>query len=889
MQAAAAANRAKSGAKQGLARDKMTVYQQCLAGFNGKISPRRARVLLTQVLLLVSAGEPWPPEEATELFFSVSKLFQHPEPSLRQIVYLTIKELAHSANDVIMMTSSIMKDIQGPPTIFKPNAIRALVRIIDPSLIQNVERILKTSIADKAPSTSAAALVSAYHLAPVAMEIVRRWANEASEAIATQKVFQLTGKAANPYASGSAYMYQYHAVGLLYLLRSHDKMALMKLIQKLSGANSKVRNSNAVVMVIRYIKIVIQQDNKSKDSMYKILLDLLKHKSDMVNLEAAKTILNGDFTEAQALPVVSVLQTFLASPRTVSRFAAIRLLNAHAGKCPANVAVCNLELESLISDPSRAIATYAITTLLKTGNEQSVDRLMAHISGFMSEISDDFKVTVIEAIRTLALKFPAKHEAMLKFLAGSLREDGGVAFKTAIVDALFDMVREISDCKAGALDALCEFLEDCEFGELSIRALHILGCEGPQTLAPTKYIRYVYNRVVLENPVVRAAAVSALAKFGVIEDAHVRQSVRVLLTRCLEDESDEVRDRAALALRVMTMDTKQVDKFVGLKTRFDLAQLENQLVMYVSGDAAQFKTPFEIDGVAIVTDLNRRARKDLEPVDEAPAPKVKQEAVLQVDTSALDKIPEFGAYGKLLKSSAVVPLTESETEYVVTAVKHIYAEHLVLQYNVENTFNEVVLENVTVECQSELEEEFTVPIDRLASGETGVVFVSFLKPSTVTGTFYNILKFQSREVNPDTGEEADTAYDDDYSLESLDLTPADYMVPCYVGNFTHAWDSLGHDLGNEATSTYQLGPDVKGLSDAIPNLVDALSLMPVEGTDVAESEATHTLKMFGKTVEDQKVAAVARMVWSSKTGVAVRLRVRSDDPGLAELVAGSIA
>ena len=100
---------------------------------------------------------------------------------------------------------------------------------------------------------------------------------------------------------------------------------------------------------------------------------------------------------------------------------------------------------------------------------------------------------------------------------------------------------------------LCEFIEDCEFSNLAVRILHLLGAEGPNTPKPQKYIRYIYNRVVLENAIVRAAAVSALAKFGLAEkaDAVVKASIKVLLTRCLHDPDDEVRDRAALNLKLL--------------------------------------------------------------------------------------------------------------------------------------------------------------------------------------------------------------------------------------------------------------------------------------------------------------------------------------------------
>lgn len=48
------------------------------------------------------------------------------------MVHLVIKELANSAEDIIMVTSTIMKDTGGSSeAIFRPNAIRALCRIID--------------------------------------------------------------------------------------------------------------------------------------------------------------------------------------------------------------------------------------------------------------------------------------------------------------------------------------------------------------------------------------------------------------------------------------------------------------------------------------------------------------------------------------------------------------------------------------------------------------------------------------------------------------------------------------------------------------------------------------------------------------------------------------
>ena len=85
---------------------------------------------------------------------------------------------------------------------------------------------------------------------------------------------------------------------------------------------------------------------------------------------------------------------------------------------------------------------------------------------------------------------------------------------------------------------------------MATRVLHLLGREGPTTQNPSRYIRFIYNRVILESTQVRAAAVTALAKFGA-QCPQLRGSIEVLLKRCLLDTDDEVRDRATFYLAVL--------------------------------------------------------------------------------------------------------------------------------------------------------------------------------------------------------------------------------------------------------------------------------------------------------------------------------------------------
>ena len=74
--------------------------------------------------------------EATETFFAITKLFQSKDPVLRRMVYLGIKSLSTIADDVIIVTSSLTKDMTGKEDAYRASAIRALCAITDATMLQ---------------------------------------------------------------------------------------------------------------------------------------------------------------------------------------------------------------------------------------------------------------------------------------------------------------------------------------------------------------------------------------------------------------------------------------------------------------------------------------------------------------------------------------------------------------------------------------------------------------------------------------------------------------------------------------------------------------------------------------------------------------------------------
>ncbi|MBA0862747.1 hypothetical protein Goshw_012341, partial [Gossypium schwendimanii] len=785
------------------------------------------------------------------------------------MVYVIIKELSPSADEVIIVTSSLMKDMTSKTDMYRANAIRVLCQITDGTLLTQIERYLKQAIVDKNPVVASAALVSGIHLLQTNPEIVKRWSNEVQEAVQSR-----------------AALVQFHALALLHQIRQNDRLAVNKLVSSLTRGS--VRSPLAQCLLIRYTSQVIRESASNTQTgdrpFYDFLEGCLRHKAEMVIFEAARAIteLNG-VTSRELTPAITVLQLFLSSTKPVLRFAAIRTLNKVAMTHPIAVTNCNIDMESLISDQNRSIATLAITTLLKTGNESSVDRLMKQITTFMSDIADEFKIVVIEAIRSLCLKFPLKHRSLMNFLSNILREEGGFEYKKAIVDSIVILIRDIPEAKESGLLHLCEFIEDCEFTYLSTQILHFLGIEGPKTSDPSKYIRYIYNRVHLENATVRAGAVSTLAKFGALVDS-LKPRIFVLLRRCLFDTDDEVRDRATLYLNTLGADgaVEDMKEFLFGSLDIPLVNLERSLKNYEPSEES-----FDINSVP--------KEVKIQPLAEKKAPGKKPTGLggpppgppstIDAYEKLLSSIPEFANFGKLFKSSAPVELTEAETEYAVNVVKHIFDGHVVFQYNCTNTIPEQLLENVTVIVDASDAEEFaevaSKPLRSLPYDSPGQTFVAFEKPEGVpaVGKFSNMLRFIVKEVDPSTGEADDDGVEDEYQLEELEVVAADYMLKVGVSNFRNAWESMGPDC--ERVDEYDLGPR-ENLAEAVNAVINLLGMQPCEGTEVVPSNSrSHTCLLSGLYIGNVKVLVRLQFGIDGPKDVAMKLAVRSEDEAVS--------
>jgi len=487
------------------------------------------------------------------------------------------------------------------------------------------------------------------------------------------------------------------------------------------------------------------------------------------------------------------------------------------------------------------------------------------------------------------------------------------------------LIRQVPETTESSLLHLCEFIEDCEFTRLSTDILHLLGELGPSTSAPARYIRFIYNRVILENAAVRAAAVSALSKFAA-NCPSLRSSIMTLLKRSLYDEDDETRDRAAIAVSVLEEamaanpyvpppedaeaedipddvpvdgDTAAYVLLEAMPMSFD--KLERSMTAYMNTPVSM-GSPEEItfDTLPIVEDTAEEIavamggdEEDAFDMNGFEAPKKKE----VVDpASVVYAIPELAELGRAFRSSAPVMLTEDETEYVVQVTKHIFQNHVVLQFNVQNTIEEQRLDNVTVLIDDSMSEVFTasgeIATDGVSYGENKNCFTVLERSPDVplsACSFACELRFTVVEVDPATGEEEGGTFEEEYPLEDLEISTSDFMAKVTVPDFRKAWEIVGN--GNEVLEKFAL--QFKKMDDAVAGVVNFLGMQPCDGTgklkpENANGAKPHMLHISGAFVTGSQVLARAQVAMQPTGGVVLKIAVRSDDEAVSRMVADCI-
>lgn len=139
-------------------------------------------------------------------------------------------------------------------------------------------------------------------------------------------------------------------------------------------------------------------------------------------------------------------------------------------------------------------------------------------------------------------------------------------------------------------------------------------------------------------------------------------------------------------------------------------------------------------------------------------------------------------------------MTESDAEYVITAIKHVFQSVIILQYEIHNTLEDQILSNIQVkisnaETQHNLKVKGTVPLneeDQIKYNEKRYVYV-ILDKSGATITYPSLkisqkLTMKITEIDVETEDDLGS-YEEEYAqLQDLVLSTKDYLKSMVIPN-----------------------------------------------------------------------------------------------------------
>ena len=249
---------------------KSQVLHEAKAFNDSPLDSRKCCSVLTELLCLLSQGETMAGEEATTLFFGVTKLFQSQDPMLRRLVYLIIKDLNQNQDEAFIVISSLEKDINGSIDLFRANAMRVHSKVIDASMLEQRARLFRQAIVNPNEHISSSALTAGIRMFDSNPEVIRRWVNEVRETTNSNKK-----------------MVSFHGLNLLYKIHESDRRAVMRLVT--SMINKPPDSAFARCLLIRYAFSCLGSEPPKQ--LLQFIKDSIKqYKSPMVMFEAAKAL-----------------------------------------------------------------------------------------------------------------------------------------------------------------------------------------------------------------------------------------------------------------------------------------------------------------------------------------------------------------------------------------------------------------------------------------------------------------------------------------------------------------------------------------------------------------------------------------------------------------------
>ena len=833
--------------------------QNALSTFNEKnIQSNQCIDILVNLIYLLNKGEKFSEDEKEKIFFSSTKLLHSANPMLRRIIFLFVKHLNWWQSSFIL-TGSLITELNNDDDLIKPNCFRLLGQITDASSVNVVERLLKVAINHKNHEVASSALACTLFMCLKGFGIAKSWVNEISEKLNS--------------SLSEENLLTFHTLLLLKEIKKNDKLFLIKIYTKVID-NSNSRSQFALCQLIRFITELLKKDDLEKNIKSHFLNFLersLYSIEESIRIEAARSIMQLNNVKSNLKKTtIGILCDLISSTNKIVMFSALKTLDRYIDSYAQTVAVdIFLEMEKIIEDnnTNSSIKSFGFSIFLKISKGLSDYRLEKMFKTFIEQYSkfkEDFKKKLIIISKNISRENPTKNKLYFNFFCSLFKLEAGPQTKLEILEALIWFIYSDKDLKLQALFFLAESIFDCQYDILKIRILNLLGKECELVSNKSKLVRYIYNQIILESPMVRASAISALGEIA-LKEKNLREIIISLIEKCLNDDDNEVRERAFMYSKALS-DVKEEKKE------------ESQLVNFVFPKKIKNPTPIDelnIDLIQLVLNSEKdnllksddiskellNLLNDTEKIsevllkDEEKKKKNKKNKNVPRKNADEKETKEENDYSKTMFHkiygtpriyTPFKKLTDDPSaEYLTKYRKIVHDKVIVIDFDITNTVEFQTINNVTIEVDNLQQEGFDpdkteiIQIKSLKTNESGHLYFKLLKEKDQlysNCSFNCILKFDLQELDV-KGNPHGIPVKETYKLDKqVEVSYADYYVKntkINIENFQEFWKKAENSDYEKSERKMEL--PYHDIKSAAINFSNIIGLEPLNNIDSIDS------------------------------------------------------
>ena len=885
---------------------------QTASQFNDKtIKVSQCIDTLTDLIFLINQGYSFTSNEHENIFFSVTKLLNSKDESLRRTVFLFLMHFYIDPNTGFILTGPLSSFIQGEDKMLKANSFKLIGKLIDVNSKNMVDQYVKLGISNSKLSADIISncLICALELTVKGSQSTKQWISEVNERLNS--------------SLDQSNLIAFHTLLLLKELKMNDKVYLIKTFTAISNG---VKSQFASCQLIRYIaEILIKyeiDDKKQLNTLYNYLENCCQGKmNDTVTLEAARAILIIPTPREKMISLaLDTLKQLLCSFKKVIVYGALKTLDEIARKHTQIALDIFLDLEKILENQSNNISfkVMALSIFLKVSKSLSdnrLERMLKTITEQYSLFKEEFKLEIVHISTSISQSDPTKYKLYFNFFTNLLKLPSEERAKIEIVQAITWFIKNIEEYKRQGLVHLAEYVEDCSYESLKTKILLSLGVESQGLSNINQLIRHIYNRVIIEGPIVRSAAISALGEIANRNENYL-DKILPLIKNSLTDNDNEVRERAFFYYKSLSKNNEKIKKYVfNDKTKESIIERANIIQTILKNNKANLLSSKQINKDIqsmisnpelinkVIEDQNKREENVTGSI--SISNKTIKSEVDVVKGSKLDldqdfiKSSLFKQYGLPIIITKSTKLTEDTAEYKIYYKKYIYKENIIIVFNILNTIEDSMLKNISLDISKASSEDFLldqaeiISIGQLKYEEAKNLYINFkskpnVKYPSITfnvGLLYDVYELDHK------GNPHGDSYKDKYLCDKkVEIKFSDYLSSHSIISievFSNKWNELAEKDEYFITDN-KLKLPYRNIKKAIQEISKLLSINPLNDISVIDKSASKYEFVFANESIYGTTTLIKLQMKMMGDDLLSKLQVLSEEENINEMIDESL-